>query len=165
MIGITKLPRLLILISWIHISRQYNYIHGWTIEKNRKFFKISSEKFPFAWEVKQRVLSAPLSFRTLYKFIANFFLVPCTSKPWNLLKLSSPTWGRGGRKIMRISLSCYAIFWQFLLLSPLPLHLSSSSTYFPLFVEIFTGRFQGRGVALTSRKLGCKLQTIIHPLS
>lgn len=104
MIGITKLPRLLILISWIHISRQYNYIHRWTIEKNRKFFKISSEKFPFAWEVKQRVLSAPLSFRTLYKFIANFFLVPCTSKPWNLLKLSSPTWGRGGGK------SCASVF-------------------------------------------------------
>lgn len=138
MIGITKLPRLLILISWIHISRQYNYIHRWTIEKNRKFFKISSEKFPFAWEVKQRVLSAPLSFRTLYKFIANFFLVPCTSKPWNLLKLSSPTWGRGGRKIMRISLSCYAIFWQFLLLSPPP----PSFLLFHVF-SIIRGNFYG----------------------
>lgn len=97
MIGITKLPRLLILISWIHISRQYNYIHDGRSKKIENF-KISSEKFPFAWEVKQRVLSAPLSFRTLYKFIANFFLVPCTSKPWNLLKLSSPTWGRGGEE-------------------------------------------------------------------
>lgn len=109
-------------------------------------------------EVKQNVLlCSASSFRTLYKFIVNFFLVS-TTNPWNLLKVF-PTGRAGGEKESCASLFLITtIFSQFLLLFDFT-SIHFSLPYFPLFRpvrEIFTGRNTSSSLNV-SWKLGYKL--------
>lgn len=106
-------------------------------------------------EVKQNVLlCSASSFRTLYKFIVNFFLVS-TTNPWNLLKVF-PTGKAGGEKESCASLFLITtIFSQFLLLFDFTsIHFSLSRISDPVFSIIPSAKFL-RGVTqarvLTSR--------------
>lgn len=133
------------------------------VKKNFKF-QILSEKFLLtSREVKQNVLlCSASSFRTLYKFIVNFFLVS-TTNPWNLLKVF-PTGRAGGEKESCASLFLITtIFSQFLLLFDftsihfsLPYFGSRIFHYSVSVREIFTGRNTSSSLNV-SWKLGYKL--------